>query len=253
MSTRLVNLEVDEVSSCAKGAGRDCRVLLKKNDERIDQMTQLRIGKSIEEVLGVPYRARRAYDMVCKGQLSEWSYGLEMQRLAKQLFPTAKSSEVMSLFLDSDAGKVMTQPRPLVTRNDNERLMMVEKVLEPDAKSVRPGEENPNMGKPTAADSDQGDINRYGWNDDTHQQKPVPHNSVRAGVHPDILAHQSPHYANLVRMAEEFQQTPEGKGMKGPVAFHHVATTTDAGRDLLTADKDWHQMRMMSMRAQAGV
>ena len=71
------------------------------------------------------------------------------------------------------------------------------------------------------------------------------------GEDQDIRTHQSPHYRALIKMSEEFRQTPEGKAMSAAQSFTHCATATDEGRKLLAADKAWHQNCADSMRAQA--
>jgi hypothetical protein len=68
---------------------------------------------------------------------------------------------------------------------------------------------------------------------------------------PDAMGHHfSPHYAQLVQMAEKHRLTPEGQKMSHQQAFNHVAVNTEEGRTLLGKDKAWHDARSRSLISQ---
>jgi hypothetical protein len=71
--------------------------------------------------------AKRMVDAVSNGQMSEYRFGLFQQEFCKALFPNDSLGIAMHKAMNTEAGRILWGPRPMVTTAQNSKLMKVER------------------------------------------------------------------------------------------------------------------------------
>jgi hypothetical protein len=118
----LKNLKIEEISSVTSAANPGAQVLLRKT--HVPSPPKSESNMSISPVMHV---AKHAFELVSKGEMSEFAYGELQQQLAKSMFPTAKNvGEAMSKFFSTHVGQSMLAARPMQSIEQRVELMKSE-------------------------------------------------------------------------------------------------------------------------------
>jgi hypothetical protein len=100
MITKLTKLRIRSVDSVDRGAGVDCRVLIRKKHEE-------KGNNPMSEGMGVVSVAKRAGVAIAKGEIDQQTYAKLQQRLAQEQFPNDTIGVALSKFYATPHGAEM--------------------------------------------------------------------------------------------------------------------------------------------------
>jgi hypothetical protein len=137
---RLINLDISEISSVDRGAGKGVRVMLMKRNDHM-QTADETIFKGLSGLQPVAI-AKRAFESVAAGEISEHRFAEIQKQLAVAMFPAAPNEGVaLAKFLATAAGAETLRPRTGLGFAQNYELMKAEG-NEPRAERAQPDGDN---------------------------------------------------------------------------------------------------------------